>query len=59
VIAGRVLAAITAFAGGVAFYFTIIGVFELPAACISLGLFVGLAITAWRFEPQIGPGGKT
>ena len=35
---------------GTAFYFTIIGVFELPAACLSLALFIALVLSAWVFQ---------
>ncbi len=33
--------------GGCAFYFLIIGVFEMAAAIISLGAFVALAAVVW------------
>ncbi len=33
--------------GGCAFYFLIIGVFEMAAAIISLGVFVALAVVVW------------
>ena len=45
--------AIYAFAAilcGIGFYFTIIGVFELPAACLSLVLFIGLVVSVWVFQ---------
>jgi hypothetical protein len=45
--------AIYAFAAmlcNIAFYFTIIGVFELPAACLSLALFIALVVSAWVFQ---------
>ena len=35
---------------GIGFYFTIIGVFELPAACFSLALFIALVVSAWVFQ---------
>jgi hypothetical protein len=35
---------------GIGFYFAIIGVFELPAACLSLALFIALAVGAWVFQ---------
>ena len=35
---------------GIGFYFTILGVFELPAACLSLALFIALVVTAWVFQ---------
>jgi hypothetical protein len=45
--------AIYAFAAmlcGIGFYFTIIGVLDLPAACLSLALFIALVLSAWVFE---------
>jgi hypothetical protein len=36
--------------GGIGFYFAIIGVFELPAACLSLALFVAVVLSAWIFQ---------
>ena len=45
--------AIYAFAAilcGIGFYFTIIGVFELPTACLSLALFIALVVSAWVFQ---------
>jgi len=45
--------AIYAFAAilcGIGFYFTIIGVFELPAACLSLVLFIALVVSVWVFQ---------
>ena len=35
---------------GIGFYFAIIGVFELPAACLSLALFIALVVSAWVFQ---------
>ena len=37
---------------GIGFYFTIIGVFELPVACLSLVLFSALVVSAWIFQPD-------
>jgi len=37
---------------GTAFYFTIIGVFELRAACLALVLFIALVVSAWVFQPD-------
>jgi len=37
---------------GVGFYFTIIGVFALPAACLSLVLFSTLVVSVWIFQPD-------
>jgi hypothetical protein len=34
----------------ICFYFAIIGVFELPAACLSLALFIVLVVGAWVFQ---------
>jgi hypothetical protein len=34
----------------IGFYFAIIGVFELPAACLSLALFIALVVGAWVFQ---------
>lgn len=45
--------AIYAFAAvlcGIGFYFAIIGVFELPAACFSLALFIALVVSAWVLQ---------
>ena len=45
--------AIYAFAAtlcGMGFYFAIIGVFELPAACLALALFIALVVSAWIFQ---------
>jgi hypothetical protein len=36
--------------GGIGFYFAIIGVFELTVACLSLALFIALAVSAWVFQ---------
>jgi hypothetical protein len=35
---------------GICFYFAILGVFELPAACVSLTLFIVLVVAAWIFQ---------
>jgi hypothetical protein len=35
---------------GIGFYFAIIGVFALPAACLSLALFTSLVVSAWIFQ---------
>lgn len=35
---------------GTGLYFAIIGVFELPAACLSLALFIALVVSAWMFQ---------
>jgi hypothetical protein len=35
---------------GIGFYFAIIGVFDLPAACLSLAVFIALAVSAWVFQ---------
>jgi len=37
---------------GIGFYFTIIGVLALPAACLSLVLFSTLVVSAWIFQPD-------
>ena len=37
---------------GIGFYFTIIGVFALPAACLSLVLFSTLVVGARIFQPD-------
>jgi uncharacterized membrane protein YbaN (DUF454 family) len=34
----------------IGFYFTILGVFGLPAAWLSLTLFIALAVNAWVFQ---------
>jgi hypothetical protein len=47
----RLLGAICATLLGVAFFFTIIGVFGLPASIIALVLFVALAVAVSR-RPQ-------
>jgi hypothetical protein len=36
--------------GGIGFYFTIIGVFELLAASLSLALFIALMVSGWVFQ---------
>ncbi len=43
--------------GGCAFYFLIIGVFEMAAAIISLGVFVALAALVWT-RPDGGSTGR-
>jgi hypothetical protein len=43
--------AFVAILGGIGFYFTIIGVFELLAAYLSLALFIALVVSAWVFQP--------
>jgi hypothetical protein len=42
--------ALAAMLGGIGFYFAIIGVFELPAACLSLALFIAVVLSAWVFQ---------
>lgn len=37
---------------GIGFYFTIVGVLALPAACLSLVLFSTLVVSAWIFQPD-------
>ena len=39
---------------GIAFYFTIIGVFEFMVACVSLALFICAVLCAWIFERAAG-----
>jgi hypothetical protein len=46
------LYALGAIIAGIAFYFTIIGVFELTVACVALALFISAALCAWIFEPD-------
>jgi hypothetical protein len=48
-------AAAIAIAAGVAFYFLIIGVAELPAAIGSLAAFWVLAVLVWRRTDQESP----
>jgi hypothetical protein len=42
--------AVAAVLCGIGFYFAIIGVFELPAACLSLVLFIALVVSVWVFQ---------
>ena len=37
---------------GIGFYFTIVGVLALPAACLSLVIFSTLVVSAWIFQPD-------
>ena len=48
----QVVYAFLAILGGTAFYFAILGVFELPIACGSLVLFIALVLTVWVFQPE-------
>jgi hypothetical protein len=46
--AALLIIGIASLLGGCAFYFLIIGVFEMAAAVISLGAFITLAVVVWR-----------
>ncbi len=47
---------VAALLGGCAFYFLIIGVFEMAAAIISLGVFVALAALVWTRRDEESTG---
>jgi hypothetical protein len=53
--------AVAASVGGVAFYFAIIGVLEHTIACVSLLIFVCVALAAWLRAPdtEIGPASRS
>lgn len=48
----QVVYAFLAIVCGTAFYFAILGVFELPMACGSLVLFIALVVTVWVLQPE-------
>jgi len=55
--AALLIIGIASLLGGCAFYFLIVGVFEMAAAVISLGCFIALAAYVWT-RPDDDSAGK-